>query len=312
MTANPPLPSYAQLPVRDDAPAGSSWGVWDDQRLGTLNLLDRAAALRGRDAVRRGVAFALDLGLREIDPPLFGRSRAEHEIHEYPSGAQDDIIHGWNTQGSTQWDGFRHARHPEHGHYGGLPNERHGTDAWAARGIVTRGVVVDVAGWRAEQGRALEHASRDRIEAGELRACLAAQDLEIEPGDVLLLHTGWLSWYRDLPEQVRAALSAHTAATMPAPGLAATTEMTQLLWDLHVAAIAADNPTLEAWPRSETERYLHFDLLTLLGVPIGELWDLGPLAADCRAEGTWTCLLTSAPLNVPGGVGTPANAIAVR
>lgn len=40
MTRNDELPSYRELPVRPDAPPGSSWGLWgDDDQLGTLNLL---------------------------------------------------------------------------------------------------------------------------------------------------------------------------------------------------------------------------------------------------------------------------------
>ena len=39
MTRNDELPSYRQLPVRADAPPGSSWGLWgNDDQLGTLNL----------------------------------------------------------------------------------------------------------------------------------------------------------------------------------------------------------------------------------------------------------------------------------
>ena len=43
-------------------------------------------------------------------------------------------------------------------------------------------------------------------------------------------------------------------------------------------------------------------------MPIGEPWNLDPLAADRR----WSFLLTVAPLSVVGGVGSPANAIAMQ
>jgi hypothetical protein len=52
--------------------------------------------------------------------------------------------------------------------------------------------------------------------------------------------------------------------------------------------------------------------LPLLGLPLGELWELGPLVAASRADGRWTCLLVSAPLNLAGGVASPANAVAIR
>ena len=50
----------------------------------------------------------------------------------------------------------------------------------------------------------------------------------------------------------------------------------------------------------------------LLGIPLGELWDLDALADDCSAARTYDCFFTSAPLNMPNGVASPPNAIAVR
>jgi kynurenine formamidase len=307
-----PLPTFAELRDREDAPDGSSWGLWRDQRLGTLNLLGPETARRARDCVRTGRVFAMDLELREIDPPLFGRPRLEHEIHRYPSGAKDDLVHGWNTQSSTQWDGFRHACHPQHGHYGGLADAEHGIDVWAARGLVARAVVADIAGWRADNGRALRHGERDPIAADELRRCLGDQGVTVKRGDMLLVRTGWLGWYRTRRPRERGRLAALGAAGFTGPGLAPDDDMAALLWDLHVSAVAADNPALEAWPPNPEEGYLHHKLLTLLGMPIGELWDLDRLVEDCAAAGTWDGLVASAPLRIRGGVGSPANAIVVR
>ena len=54
--------------------------------------------------------------------------------------------------------------------------------------------------------------------------------------------------------------------------------------------------------------FLHFRILGLLGIPIGEMWDLEALAEDCASDGVYEFLLTSAPLNLLDGVGSPANA----
>jgi hypothetical protein len=40
-------------------------------------------------------------------------------------------------------------------------------------------------------------------------------------------------------------------------------------------------------------------------MPIGEMWDLETLSRVCKEQKRWTFFLTSAPLNVPGGVGSP-------
>lgn len=52
-------------------------------------------------------------------------------------------------------------------------------------------------------------------------------------------------------------------------------------------------------------------LLNQFGTPIGELWDLETLSKLCERENRWTFFLTSAPLNIQGGVGSPPGVIAV-
>jgi hypothetical protein len=102
------------------------------------------------------------------------------------------------------------------------------------------------------------------------------------------------------------------AGALTYPGLGPADEMVEYLWNLHIAAAAADNPGLDAWPPTPERGWMHFHLLPLLGVPIGELWDLEALAADCADDGVYEFMLTSAPLNMPGGVGSPPNALAIK
>ena len=53
-------------------------------------------------------------------------------------------------------------------------------------------------------------------------------------------------------------------------------------------------------------------VIPYLGLSLGEFLDLDALAADCAADGDWTCQVTICPMQLPGGVATPANAIAIR
>jgi kynurenine formamidase len=326
-SAESTLPRYVDLPVVDGAPAGSSWGLWDDgDRLGCLNLLTAERALAASALVERGAVFALDADLATPGPPLFGRAPFEHEVTGEDDGpGHDDILHGWNTQSSTQWDGFRHIRHPVHGWYGGVPEGFHGIDAWAEHGLVGRAILADVARWREDQGRPLVMDEPDPITADELVATLDAQGTVPEVGDVLLVRTGWLGWYETLTAERRSEL----AAGHRNPGLHPDERTAECLWDLHVSAVAADNPALEVWPpgsmhpadelaaiRDDPARrpeiFLHQRLLPLLGLPIGELFVLDPLADDCVAEGRWEGLFTSAPLNLAFGVASPPNALVIR
>ena len=77
-----------------------------------------------------------------------------------------------------------------------------------------------------------------------------------------------------------------------------------------MSAIGADNPAVEAFPPGSP--FLHRYFLPLLGIPLGELWDLDALADDCATDNTYDAFFTSAPIYVPGGVASPPNAIAVR
>jgi len=56
---------------------------------------------------------------------------------------------------------------------------------------------------------------------------------------------------------------------------------------------------------------LHDNLLALFGMPIGEMFDLEKLAETCKSHNRWSFLFTSAPLNFPGGVASPPNAICI-
>jgi kynurenine formamidase len=320
------LPSYDQLPIDPAKPKGSSWGVWgDDDVFGCLNLLTPERVVAAAASVRKGAVFALNLEAELPDPPLFGRAPWEHIVTDSGIG-HDDLLSNWNTQSSSQWDSFRHVRHGLHGHYGGVADESHGIHHWARKGLAGRGVLADVARWRESVGRPIDCGASDPIDADDLTATMDAQGTSVEPGDVLLIRTGWTAWYRSLDASKRAAMAAggHTSC-----GLRQGEDTLRRLWDWHISAVASDNPSLEVWPpgslltpeqvqelRSDPERspdvFMHFALLPLLGIPIGELWNLDPLADDCAEDGVYSFLLTSAPLNVEAGVASPPNALAIK
>ena len=324
------LPSYAELPVRPELPNGSSWGVWgDDDHLGCLNLLSAEGAKRAALTVRTGHVHPLNLELELPDPPLFGRPAFGHEVVSRPSGIScDDMLHGWNTQSSSQWDGFRHVRSAIHGAYNGLPEAEHGVHHWARKGIVGRGVLADVARWRADQGRPIHGGITDVITPNDLLQTLSAQNIMVETGDILLVRTGWLPFYRALSPEARSTYAADPAFV----GLEASEAMAACLWDLHISCIGCDNPAVESWPppmyaMTAEDRaaalansadpaiaaslFLHLSLLPLLGLPLGELFDLESLADECHTTRTYDFMVTSAPLNLLNGVATPPNILAI-
>ncbi|MFZ4721351.1 MAG: cyclase family protein [Ilumatobacteraceae bacterium] len=334
-TAPGSLPAYRDLPRRGGLPA--AWGLWGPggDVLGCLNLLTPERAAAAATLVRRGAVFALNWNMGLPDPPLFGRQPFRHEVTgDEVSTSHDDVLHGWNTQSSSQWDGFRHIRNHAaledeagSGHFGGVEDADHGMHHWATRGLVGRAVLADIGRWREAVGRPLRYDESDPIEPEELAECLAAQGTTVQEGDVLLMRTGWVGWYEGLDEDARAAMAAPGA--LRTPGLRSGEHLAEVLWDLHIAALGCDNPAVEVWPpgalaspedeqavRADRRRlheiFTHTLLLPMLGLPLGEMWNLEALAADCAADGRYECMFTSAPLNLPNGVASPPNALAIK
>jgi len=311
------LPTYRDRLARTDAPPGTAWGLFGvDDELGTLNLLTPERAKASAAEVRTGEVFALNWDAELPDPSPFRQPPVRHQVGAGSFG-RDDWLDRFYLQGSSQWDGLRHIAHPRHGFYNGVAagrvddptSDTLGIHAVARRGIVGRGVLLDVAGHEAAAGRAVAPKERFAISTDLLVRVAAAEGVALEVGDVLLVRTGWTGWYAGLTPVERRAIG----PTTPQPGLESVEDMAAWLWDRHVAAVAADNLALECMPLDFREgASLHFWLIPCFGMPIGELWWLDDLAAACARDRRWTFQLVSAPLNVRGGVGSPPNALAIR
>ena len=318
------LPTYAELPIRPGLPPGSAWGIWgDDDEIGTMNLLTPERAQRGLGLAQHGRVFPLNWNLEKPDPPFYGRLPLVHNIDrplpQYP--LLDDSMDRFYTQASSQWDALCHVGHPEHGFYNGRKDEdftgeegtRNGIEHLARKGIVGRGILLDVARHMEATGRAVDGGSRVEFTPADLEETRIAQGLAYEPGDILIIRTGWMAWYLTAPTDVRVDLAQDSLARLKTPGVVGGEEMAEYLWNGHFSAVAADNPAFEAWPHAfEVDQYLHFRLIPLLGISMGEMWFVEDLAADCADDGVYEFLFTSAPLNLRGGVGSPPNAMAIK
>ncbi|MCW3019233.1 MAG: cyclase family protein [Solirubrobacterales bacterium] len=306
-------PGYDELPAIDELGLRHAWAVLD-ANLGTVA---RATPARIADAARLvldGTVIGLNLPLTEPRPPLFGREPLRHEIFAADRNTLDDRLDSFYPQGSSQWDGLRHVRAREYGFFGGIDEDfapgdgRLGIEHWAERGIVGRGVLLDVVAHRKRLGTAYDPLAGEVIEADELLAILDAQTLALRPGDVVCVRTGWIDAYRELD----AAGRERTAREGRCSGLSGSEAMARLLWNAGASAVAADNPTLEVSPGDPAVGSLHRRLIPMLGFAVGELLDLGRLASLCRSDGRWDFLFVAVPLHIPGGVGSPANAVAIR
>jgi kynurenine formamidase len=303
---------FDELPPLPGSGLRHSWDVHGPgDQLGTLNRLTPAVVTAAAATVRTGERVGLNLPLELPDPAFFGRKAPRHTLFPLGPGAWDDRLESFYLQASSQWDGFRHVRAGENGFYGGWQGNPAadpsplGIQHWARRGIVGRGVLIDLTGPDPFKHRAFSVA--------DVTAALRAQGTSLRFGDILCVRTGWTDKYLTLDEAARYELA--EALVDPngyaCAGLSGSEEMSRFLWDSGIAAVTADNPAVETVPVDPAAGSLHQRLIPCLGFAIGELFDFAGLAAACRREGRYEFLFASVPLNLTGGVGSPANAVAI-
>jgi hypothetical protein len=318
-----PLPRYRDLPAVPGQPAKTAWGLFGaDDNVGMFNLQTPERIAGAARLVRRGAMFSLNWEQTKPDPPLFRRGALKHVVHRNirVGHHSDDHYDSFYPQASTQWDGLMHVGDYEHGFWGGVRVEelrqhddkrRLGVDHWARRGIAGRAVLLDVARERERQGRPLDLTTDDKITIEDLEAARKSAGITFETGDVWLIRTGWIGWYEQQDQATREALAADMMK-MRLPGLACSEAMAEYIFDHHAASVAADSPTLESWPApsfTSPDGFLHHFLIGRFGMAIGELFVLDALAQDCANDRVYEGFFTSAPLNVPGGTGSPPNAL---
>jgi len=240
-------------------------------------------------------------------------------------------------QYSTQWDSFAHVGswfdadgdgEPEKVYYNGYrahedvlgPGDlrlascpcgadgrsyalKLGIDNFAATPIQGRGVLVDL---HAHFGEA-----RERVGYDTLLRVMERDGVALEAGDILLLHTGFAGLILSMDRHPDKARLDRSCAVLDGRD----TKLLQWISDSGVVALCADNYAVEAYPAADRDGPraalpLHEHCLFKLGVPLGELWWLGELAAWLRAHGRHRFLLTAPPLRLPGAVGSPATPVA--
>ncbi|HEV2362071.1 MAG TPA: cyclase family protein, partial [Acidimicrobiales bacterium] len=269
--------------MSDDGKPGN-WGRWgnDDER-GAVNLCTPARVLEAAQASRTGKVYGLALQLGRKTPPVFGRPEpqrltvnspadfADHERFGAPkgTGASDDMLILASHVG-THMDALAHVYAEDsiyNGYAAGTFTPRKGATRCSivkTASFAGRGVLLDVAG---HQGVPLCEPGRP-ITADDLEACRSAQEVEMRPGDILLVRTGW----------TEAHLRGEVAGDFQQPGLGLSA--VDFVRDHDVSVVGADNSAVEVIPFDGNYLAVHVALLQRLGVSLMEhLW-LAELAAD--------------------------------
>jgi kynurenine formamidase len=171
---------------------------------------------------------------------------------------------------------------------------------------------------RCVQGRAVmidlhAHVGRERVlvDYDVLQDILKKDDVVVEQGDMVCLHTGFAQMLLEMNREPDAHALEKGCAVLEGRDK----RLLQWITESGLVALIADNYAVEAHPPSSQPGTcatlpLHEHCLFKLGVHLGEIWHLTPLANWLREHRRNRFLLTAPPLRLPGAVGSPATPIA--
>jgi len=256
----PSRPPFADLPLDKNGPPKNAWGLYGkDDELGALNLITPDTVKAAAQEIRTGERVSLDWYLNLPTFPSFGRPPFgwKMENRSHPDGTKrivnDDHL-DMNTQGSSQWDGFRHYGYQQAKRYYGGRSQQDvetsdviGIDRVAkSGGITARGVILDYPRYLEKQGKAKVNALSDNhISAEVLKDMLKETGLETRAGDLLLLRTGFTRDYEALSREDREALGSKPPTFL---GVQSSKAVAQWIWESGFVAVAGDAPSFEMSP----------------------------------------------------------------
>ncbi|KAK1992159.1 hypothetical protein LX36DRAFT_645208 [Colletotrichum falcatum] len=318
-------PTFEELPLVKTGPHGNAWGLWGpDDQLGTLNLLtDDVVARAARENIINGQRVSLNWSMTGASNPKYPRKLLElRTINKAPLKHAHDDEWSFNSQCSSQWDGFRHYAYQDEALYymgrtakdfaeSTIPN---GIQHVSKKGIAGRAIFIDWYAWAQKRGLDVDAFTSYEVPFGSLIDALNEQGLGkdvFRPGDIIVIRFGYISQYESMSPEKRETLNNHYKTNKPDNiGIRPSRELLEFLWDNKIAAICGDSRSLEVWPCKEAEWHMHEWLLAGWGMPIGELFDLEAVSRLCSSLGRYTFFLSSSPMNVPGAVASPPNALA--
>ena len=179
-----------------------------------------------------------------------------------------------------------------------------GLEHMAAHGVQGRGVLVDLVHHLGLEWRGVDRQTLEEI--------MAADGVVVEPGDMLLVHTGFatkvLEWGGNATPRDLFTTGTYLDAHDPS--------LLEWITESQISALIADNYAVEGLlgkdqdPSRHSFLPIHHHCLFRLGIPLGELWYLHDLTAWLREHNRSRFLLTAPPLRLPGIVGSPTTPIA--
>jgi kynurenine formamidase len=296
--------SQSWQPPPDSARCPSKWGAGDER--GSGNLMRPETVLRATRLIKTGQVFELGHVLSPTMPFFPGRrfelltKRTVINPGSNHRGSNEEIVVTELGQVGTQFDGFSHQTIGDRLYNCFDLDEISSRTGFSKLGIehvgalMTRGVLIDVAAMKGTE--TLPDAYE--ITAQDLQEALARQKMTLEPGDAVIINTGWgRLWDAD---------GAKYAKGWPGIGVGAA----EWLVRQNPMLVGSDNMGVEINPNPDKQLSLpvHQIMLVVNGVHLVEALKLDELAAAHVYEFAFIVQ----PLKIQGATGSTIAPIAIR
>src|SRR5687767_3057126 len=282
----------------------SKWGAGDER--GSMNHQKPVAVMNAARLIKSGEVIEL---AHVLGPQMafFGTRRFDMHakrtfMNQFSNmrGSNEEIIITELGQVGTQFDGFAHQTHLDSWYNCQKVSENIDRGGFKKFGIhavgtlFTRGVLIDVAGFKGVEMLGDNY----EITVEDLEGALKKQNLTLQPGDAVVIHTGWGKLYgKDNPRYVKSC-----------PGLGV--PAAQWLIAKDPMLLGADNWPVEVAPNPDKQLSLpvHQIALVVNGIHLLENLKLDELAQ--KGVGEFAFMMQ--PLKIQGGSGSTVSPIAVR
>ena len=303
-SAVPPADAQTWSPPGDAQRCPSKWGAADER--GSGNHMKSESVLRATQLIKSGEIIELGHVLNAA-MPFFGTRRfdvhTKRTFMNQPSNrraSNEEVLISEIGQVGTQLDGFAHQTIADkiyncfkvddissRGGFTKVGIEKVGT-------LITRGILIDVAGLKGLDMLPDTY----EITVQDLQQALQRQNLQLRPGDAVIIHTGWGKlWAKDNTRYVKSC---------PGIGIAAA----QWLAQQDPMLVGSDNWPVEVAPNPDPQISLpvHQIMLVVHGIHLLENMRLEELAAKRVHEFAFVMQ----PLKLQGFSGASVAPIAIR
>ena len=299
-----PAAAQSWKPPADSQRCPSKWGAGDER--GSGNHMKPETVLRAARLIKSGEVFELGRVLTEGMPLSAGRrfeiitKRSRQDPGTNHRGSNEELVVSEIGQVGTQFDTFSHQMINSSMYNCFKIDDVASRTGFTKLGVqqvgalMTRGVLIDVAALK----KTAVLPETYEITPQDLQQALAAQKLTLQPGDAVLIHTGWGTlWGKD---------NARYQRTSPGLGTAAA----EWLAKQDPMLVGADNGAVEVTPNPDAQLAGpgHQIFLVVNGIHLLENLRLDELAARQALE----FALIVEPLKIQGGTGSTVAPIAIR